>query len=506
MPKIVIREIDNTTAGTRPYANFSVVVPGIAKENATCFDENGVYECNSREEFKTEVGLYAAVFINEAAKAPTLESDKGWPKALTEAEFDTVIQEGNLYVAKESTKDIGRLRDGSYEYELAYAESTYNFKPEEGEETGEEETELTLFAVITDEGKEASEANHYGNQIAWELLDLGYTVLYKKMETLDDLRSSDWWKPLKDKSLYDFRYVLSGCINGNTDVRDNLIDLAEFSNESTRTFDSIDPLSVGRGDCIALCDIDEDVYIGQTQAEAITNIKKDIKTLNNGSGSKYAAVFAPTVTYTLAADSNFGSNTKFPASFHYLACAAKSREKFAEWYANAGHTRGVSRYTIESVGCKFGEAAVNALSPRSATSEGIQIAVNPIIQLRGNYYIWGNRTAHKLDSDLVASHFLNIRQLCSTIKKQVYVACRELTFDPNSETLWSNFCNKLIPMLDRMENDQGISGYKIIKIANDRKAFLSAAIRITPIEAVEDFDISVYLEDSLGGTVATTEE
>jgi hypothetical protein len=53
--------------------------------------------------------------------------------------------------------------------------------------------------------------------------------------------------------------------------------------------------------------------------------------------------------------------------------------------------------------------------------------------------LWGNRTAHMLESegmgDLVASHFLNIRQLCTTIKKQVYVACRRFTFDPNSNVL-----------------------------------------------------------------------
>jgi hypothetical protein len=57
-----------------------------------------------------------------------------------------------------------------------------------------------------------------------------------------------------------------------------------------------------------------------------------------------------------------------------------------------------------------------------------------------------------------------------------------------------------------MKGDQGIADYKIVKVKNNRKAFLSALIKIVPIEAVEDFDISVYLEDSLDGVVATTEE
>jgi hypothetical protein len=57
-----------------------------------------------------------------------------------------------------------------------------------------------------------------------------------------------------------------------------------------------------------------------------------------------------------------------------------------------------------------------------------------------------------------------------------------------------------------MKADQGISDYKILKVKSDRKAFLSAIIRIVPIEAVEDFDISVYLEDAISGTIANTEE
>jgi hypothetical protein len=50
-----------------------------------------------------------------------------------------------------------------------------------------------------------------------------------------------------------------------------------------------------------------------------------------------------------------------------------------------------------------------------------------------------------------------------------------------------------------MKADQGIKGYKITKVAVNKKALLTAKIRIVPIEAVEDFDISISLEDSLTG-------
>jgi hypothetical protein len=57
-----------------------------------------------------------------------------------------------------------------------------------------------------------------------------------------------------------------------------------------------------------------------------------------------------------------------------------------------------------------------------------------------------------------------------------------------------------------MKADQGIRGYKLTRVINDKKALLTAKIRIVPIEAVEDFDISIYLEDSLAGIVMTANE
>ena len=57
-----------------------------------------------------------------------------------------------------------------------------------------------------------------------------------------------------------------------------------------------------------------------------------------------------------------------------------------------------------------------------------------------------------------------------------------------------------------MKNDQGIKGYKISKVKNNKKALMTARIRIVAIEAVEDFDISLYLEDSLEGIIVAADE
>jgi hypothetical protein len=223
----------------------------------------------------------------------------------------------------------------------------------------------------------------------------------------------------------------------------------------------------------------------------------------------------PSVVYNKTANNAFKNNNKFPGAFHYLACFMNSlRTGFAEWYAAAGYTRGVSSYTVDHTTVTLGEIAINALEPRNTdgSENSPKFACNVIANFRGSYYLWGNRTAHPLgdvngtENDLVASHFLNIRQLCTTIKKQLYVACRRFTFDPNSDTLWFNFVNAIRPTLDAMKADQGIRDYKIMKVYSDKKATVKAKIRIIPIEAVEDFDLEVSLEDSFGETAAIVTE
>jgi hypothetical protein len=106
-----------------------------------------------------------------------------------------------------------------------------------------------------------------------------------------------------------------------------MIAVAKFDPEN-KAFDEVAPLSVGRGDCIALLDIEPSVYQDKKTQEEI------IESVYNISGnipvSKYAAAFIPTVTYTRASMDSKYENRTFPASFHYLACAARSSERFSE--------------------------------------------------------------------------------------------------------------------------------------------------------------------------------
>lgn len=349
------------------------------------------------------------------------------------------------------------------------------------------------------------------------------------------ITTAEFWEPLKDKGLYDFRYILTGLTSETTDCAEieNLIrNVAHYINTAEEIDDANLDFATGRGDCIALCEVPEEFYTNlETETARIQGILDGAGTITT---SKYTALFAPSITYTDAETRKFAEGEQldpskytvvwYPAAFHYLACAAKARENFAEWFAVSGYPRGFSDYTIAIPKIILGDRATNAVQPRkkykykTETVNETQVdkyatcAVNLIVHQPTGYYLWGNRTAYELNTEgLKASHFLNIRQLCTTIKKQLYIACKSFMFDPNSDTLWVNFKAAITPTLEEMKANQGIKNYSIIReIEKDPtkniRGLLKAKIRIVPIEAVEDFDIGLYLEDQISGADITESE
>lgn len=541
MPNILIKEFNNTTSGTAGrYGNYSVLITGYkgtpAEDNKKWQkpDENGIYEFSSKQAFKDTIGIA--------------------------------------------------------------------------------DVEKTVGGVVVEQ--------HYGNRMAYHLLNLGYTVIYKVIDRISDMNSETFWDIFKDKASYDFRFVSHGLLETCYDVEAHTVlhsrlaaveaDVRRFkkiqddvnsvvTDETQRDVEyakeylrviatkdavnadsydgkgegylgfkndadvqypnystakaylnttdgdvttapayiaqkaSIDEhnsqhvtpevfnningliaklasyrtkkeddtvLCAGRGDCIALIELDEDKYyevVSNDRPETL--IRNGISNMSAviGDDGKYCAMTVPSVWCKTGGN----DPEKFPGAFYYLACFISSLGSgFAEWYAAAGYTRGVASYAIDHTSVKLGEIAINVLEPRTGSKD--MFACNVIANFRGSYYLWGNRTAAPLGEELTADHFLNIRQLCTTIKKQLYVACRRFTFDPNSDTLWFNFVNAITPTLDLMKADQGIRDYKVLKVYTDKKATLKAKIRIIPIEAVEDFDIEVSLEDSFGGVSVAT--
>lgn len=259
-------------------------------------------------------------------------------------------------------------------------------------------------------------------------------------------------------------------------------------------------LAEHRGDCVALIDHTDHKLrkLNPDHPDSLYYAVKEAKgtTLEVG---EFGAMFTPWAEYArITEDGNVPetpSTFRAPGSFAYLAALADSIKTNANWLAVAGVTRGGIKNLVEMT-TVIPNGVADKVQPRD------NISINAITNIKPyGYTIWGNRTLkdNAENFNLVATSFLNIRNLVSDIKKTCYRAARKLTFEQDTDVLWINFKAEISKLLDQMKSGYGISGYKIVrdnthKRAND-KATLCAKVIIYPIEAVEDFYITIVLKD-----------
>lgn len=321
-----------------------------------------------------------------------------------------------------------------------------------------------------------------------------YGITYSTTEVLYDgaelkIYLSVTEPKLLDKDTYQFKYLTTGGYP-----------TFEYNNKSISQ--QAATLCARRGDAIVLIDALDNPYRTLTGFGSIyTQATQSINMLSSDSSS-YATMFIPSIEVGLI-NTYVGTfngynitllNKKvMPASFAYLSCLATSIKTNANWLAIAGAIRGkVTGLSSVRTNKLLTNALAEAYQPDTA------LAINPITQINPyGYCIWGNRTLvdNSLKQGTTATSFLNIRNLCSDIKKQLYVACQSLMFEQNTDILWINFLALVTPLLDQMVSGYGITNYKIIKLPPSDRTKINVKIRIYPIYAVESFDITLYIND-----------
>ena len=298
--------------------------------------------------------------------------------------------------------------------------------------------------------------------------------------------SSSIFDKLKDRNNYgDVKFITTGGYPNYSKTQ------KLYSDYMLGVIASGDGNSVGRQDCIALIDHEEN-----KKFDDIKDFFKD-SAVSNG---KYGAMFTPWCTFQFSSQETFNNpayklnSINMPGSLAYLLAFGTSiNNNNPNWLAAAGASRGIIPNLIAPLE-NLTEAQIDKYS--LTDSNYIGTAINPIAKINPyGVIIWGNRTLHQGVNGLIASSFLNIRQLCNDIKKTLYVACKSITFEQNSDILWIKFKSMITPLLDQMQTSNGISGYKITKKKSMQKATLTAVIRIYPIEAVENFEITLELAD-----------
>ena len=281
--------------------------------------------------------------------------------------------------------------------------------------------------------------------------------------------------PLWDKNAFNLKYVTTGAFpifeyDSNAIVNDMLA----LANPSG-----------GRGDCIALIDHTNNVdRVLAGEGSVFYSINKSYKIRSN-----FAAMYTPWVL--------FGTNA-MPGSYAYLISMASAVQTNPNWLAIAGVNRAVvPGATGLSTNKRMTRAIADSYMTFAELDSGTNYStfINPITSVRPyGLTVWGNRTlADTIANTEEALYYLNMRSLIAEIKKKCYAAAEQLMFEQNSDVLWINFKSKILPLLDEMASSYGISGYKIIKQPSDNGVQLKALIKVFPIYAVEDFDITIML-------------
>ena len=295
---------------------------------------------------------------------------------------------------------------------------------------------------------------------------------------------------LLERGQYQFKYLTSG-------------GYPTFEYNSNSIANDMARLCANRGDAVAFIDHTDNPSRPLSGTKSIYYIL----TYNNFLSTDiqpFATMFTPSFEYrvtTTYRGQSYSQNKRvilpstviMPASFAYFTCLATSVKTNPNWYAIAGTIRG--RVTNVSQ-MRTDKPLTNALA--DAYSSDTSTAINPITNIVPyGECIWGNRTLldNSIKQGTVATSFLNIRNMVSDVKKNVYSACQSLLFEQNTDVLWANFLFKVTPLLDSMVNGGGLSNYKIIKLPNSDRTRINVKIRLYPIYAVESFDVTIYLND-----------
>lgn len=311
--------------------------------------------------------------------------------------------------------------------------------------------------------------------------------LYLKGDSEQDITSV--YDKLWDRGEYQFKYLTSG--GYPSFYVDGIQSAIATKMAKLTTSDSKEGESKSRGDCVALIDHIDDADVPLSGNGSIyESVKTQFMSLDGADG---CAMFTPWVNMNFT---TYDKTLSMPGSFAYLMSLAKSLRTNPSWLAIAGATRGQIPNLDGDTPLNLNKTLTNAIAESYQNRDGISI--NAITNIKPfGYRIWGNRTLknNSVEGNLTATSFLNTKTMVCDVKKIVWDACRKYMFEQNNDVLWLNFKSYIEPTLNQMKTGAGLSGYKIIKGTTTEKAKLVATIKLYPLYAVEDFEVTVQMLD-----------
>lgn len=473
MPKVKITEVDNTGAVQLASTANVVYIPGVSSSGSNVAPKlyTSTYQFdNDKSLFVEENSFKLAHRLLELGMQVLFEGCVGTSVTSEEQSFETKILE-------DAQNDYEYFKVLNSDIIFILEENTVKFKLTESSEYQYVDI-INGEADFTGSGIEVDSKVITGATFDFIANKVSYT---REVVTSATSINEPDWNRLSDVNEYDIRFLTTGAYAISTNKMLNC--------------------AVKRGDCTALVDHSKLV----TTVAGVRSAIESVVSSSNDKAGDFSAAFTPWLKLRLSDNSE--DVVEMPGSAGYLLAYARSAQTNPSWYAAAGSYRGVIPGLVEPL-VSYSKADCEQLQARASTGEvglddagdNVGIAINPICYIRPfGVIVYGNRTLrdNKEGEGTKATSFLNVRNCVNTLKKELYFASNKYTFEQNSEVLWINFKSQITPLLDKMQSGNGIEGYKIVRLATNAKARLKARVVIIPIEAVEDFELEVYLEDSL---------
>ena len=470
---------DSLTEFEKTYA---VVTGEALKDNSTTYGvdtlTNNVKAFTSASNVYKLVNKFYKVGETEASEKVPLVYDrdgnlivKNVPAVDTENPITAYPKDWNVCYYKDYYEVITVSFDATYNTDFTFSDTNLDNYLRAGLASGSTVVQLLSTATCT--------CNEIVESVSITKM---YSALYDIFSVSDDKTDG-----IIDRGNFNIKYLTSG-------------GYPTFEYSGNALVSKMLALAEKRGDCIALIDhTDNDDR--ETNVDKSASVYQSVLNTFDGTNGEFGAMFTPWCEFNRLTSDVESANVKpvdsvrLGGSFAYLGALADSIKTNAPWLAIAGATRGkVQNLRNNSIKPLITNGAADYMQPRT------NIAVNAITDIKpyGNV-IWGNRTLKKNEENLVATSFLNIRNLVCDVKKICYRTARKLTFEQNNDILWINFKSMIAPTLDRMVSGYGISGYKFVRDNEHEKASakatLCAKIFLYPVEPVEDFYITIMLED-----------
>jgi phage tail sheath protein FI len=205
-----------------------------------------------------------------------------------------------------------------------------------------------------------------------------------------------------------------------------------------------------RFDAMYIMDIEEVDQLNNVITSSVQkpNVQNTVVNLSGRSlNSSFAAAYFPDVIVT---DPTTKTLVQVPPSVAVLGAYSFNDKVSHPWFAPAGYARGALN-SVELPSVKLNRTNLDDLYGAD---------INPITEFPNTgVTIWGQKTLLASNSALDR---INVRRLLIDVRRKVRSVANSLLFEPNREETLDKFNSLVNPILQRVQEQNGVDRYKVI--------------------------------------------